>query len=98
MKRMPNGTCRPQPPVFDAAVEKALDDAASDNLLKLNIYFGSKSVTSVTEIATYSGVSTISSFENISGDKNFSFLRFSAPISCLRWAGQCHCCWGSPSS
>ena len=65
---MPNGTCRPQPPVFDAAVEKALDDAASDNLLKLNIYFGSKSVTSVTEIATYSGVSKISSFENKSRD------------------------------
>ena len=57
VKRLPNGTCRPQPLVFDEAAEKALDDVASDNLLKLNIYFGSKSVTSVTELATYSGVS-----------------------------------------
>ena len=52
VKRSPNGTCKP------ASVSgKVLDDVASDNLLKLNIYFGSKSVTTVTEIATYSGVS-----------------------------------------
>lgn len=51
--RSPNGTCRPPSPVS----KEVLDDVASDNLLKLNIYFGSKSVTTVTEIATYSGVS-----------------------------------------
>ena len=54
VKRSPNGTCRPAPTMIS---EKMTDDAASENLLKLNIYFGSKSVTTVTEIATYSGVS-----------------------------------------
>ena len=53
MKRSPNGTCRPAPTQIS---EKMTDDAANENLLKLNIYFGSKSVTTVTEIATYSGV------------------------------------------
>ena len=63
VKRAPNGTCRPQAlssqanEKENAAAAEKENDAASDNLLRLNIYFGSKSVTTVTEVATYSGVS-----------------------------------------
>ena len=53
--RLSNGSCKSSN--FISSSAKSLDEVASDNLLKLNIYFGSKSVTTVTEIATYPSVS-----------------------------------------
>ena len=58
MLSFPNGTKKPEKTtVIDANAEaKKTVATISKNLLKINVYFGSKTVTTVTEIPTYDSV------------------------------------------
>ena len=58
IKSFPNGTRKPQETtVQDANAEEKQDtDTIARNLLQINVYFGSKTVTRIKEIPTYESV------------------------------------------
>ena len=66
----PNGTEKETPPGVD---QETINEKAGANLVKLNIYFGSKSVLTVEEIASYpSVICFIRKFETHLGNYIFS--------------------------